>query len=279
MPPRFLVYTDLDGTLLDHDTYSFDKALPALRLLEEENIPLLINTSKSRGEIERYRSLLGNTHPFISENGGGIFIPEGYFSRKFRYDRASGGYLVIERGTPREILRGVLKSVASETGILLRGVSDMSMTELMEATGLDEESALLAMERSYSEPFLIIQGDEAEIVRKIAERGYNHTRGSRFHHILGDNDKGKAVRILTGIYRNESPSIKTIGVGDSLNDLPMLKEVDFPVLVRKRGGIYDSECRLGNMALADGEGPSGFNSALLKFFIKYEEKTSTENRI
>jgi hypothetical protein len=59
----------------------------------------------------------------------------------------------------------------------------------------------------------------------------------------------------------------------------MLKEVDFPVLVRKTGGIHDSECRLANMTLADGEGPSGFNSALLKFFIKYEEKTSTENRI
>ncbi|MEW6145342.1 MAG: HAD-IIB family hydrolase [Thermodesulfobacteriota bacterium] len=279
MRHKFLVYTDLDGTLLDHDTYSFDKALPALRLLEVENIPLVINTSKSRGEIERYRSLLGNAHPFISENGGGIFIPEGYFSRKFRYDRTYGGYHVIERGTPRDILRGVLSRVASETGISIRGISDMSLAEIMESTGLDEESAFLAMERSYSEPFLIIGGDEAEVGRKIAERGYSYTRGSRFHHILGDNDKGKAVRILTGIYRNESPSIETIGVGDSLNDLPMLKEVDFPVLVRKRGGIYDSGCRLGNATLADGEGPSGFNSALLKFFIKYEEKTSTENRI
>jgi mannosyl-3-phosphoglycerate phosphatase len=278
MPHRFLVFTDLDGTLLDHDTYSFDRALPALRLLDKENIPLVINTSKSRGEIERCRSLLGNRHPFVSENGGGIFIPESCFSRKFRYDRASGGYLVIEPGTPREELRDVLKSVADETGIRLKGLSDMSLSEIMEATGLDEESARLAMERSYSEPFLIY-GDEAAVVRKIAEKGYSHTRGSRFHHILGENDKGKAVRILSGIYRIESPSIVTVGVGDSPNDLPMLKEVDFPMLVRKKGGIYDSGCRLENLTLADGEGPAGFNSAILKFFIKYEGKTSTENRI
>lgn len=131
MPYRFLVFTDLDGTLLDHDTYSFDAALPALRLLEKENIPLVINTSKSRGEIEMYRSLLGNRHPFVSENGGGIFIPDGYFSRKFRYGRASDGYLVIESGTSRETLRVVLKSVASETGIRLRGISDMSLPEIM----------------------------------------------------------------------------------------------------------------------------------------------------
>lgn len=278
MPHRFLIFTDLDGTLLDHDTYSFDRALPALRLLEKENIPLVINTSKSRAEIERCRSLLGNRHPFVSENGGGIFIPDGCFSHKFRYDRASDGYLVIEPGTPREELRDVLKSVADETGIRLKGLSDMSLSEIMEATGLDEESARLAMERSYSEPFLIY-GDEAAVGRKIAEKGYSHTRGSRFHHILGENDKGKAVRILSGIYRIESPSIVTVGVGDSPNDLPMLKEVDFPMLVRKKGGIYDSGCRLENLTLADGEGPAGFNSAILKFFIKYEGKTSTENRI
>jgi mannosyl-3-phosphoglycerate phosphatase len=278
MPHKFILFTDLDGTLLDHDTYSFDEALPALRLLEKENIPLVINTSKPRGEIERYRSLLGNRHPFISENGGGIFIPDGYFSQKFRCDRTFGGYLVIEPGTPRETLRDVLRTVASETGIHLRGISDMSLPEIMEATGLDEESALLATERSYSEPFLIIGGDEGEVVRKIAEKGYNYTRGSRFHHILGENDKGKAVRILTGIYRYESPSVETLGVGDSLNDLPMLKEVDYPVLVRKRGG-YDSGCLFEKLILADGEGPSGFNSAILKFFIRFGEKLSSENRI
>lgn len=278
MPYRFLIFTDLDGTLLDHDTYSFDAALPALRLLEKENIPLVINTSKSRGEIEMYRSLLGNRHPFVSENGGGIFIPERYFSRKILCGRASDGYLVIEPGTPREELIVVLKSVADETRIRLKGISDMSLSEIMEVTGLDEQSARLAMERSYSEPFLIY-GNEEEVVRKIIEKGYNHTRGSRFHHILGENDKGKAVRILSGIYRNESPSIESVGVGDSPNDLPMLKEVDFPILVRKKSGIYDSGCRLENLTLADGEGPAGFNSAILKFFIKYEGKTSTENRI
>ena len=278
MPYRFLIFTDLDGTLLDHDSYSFDAALPALRLLEKENIPLVINTSKSRGEIEMYRSLLGNRHPFVSENGGGIFIPERYFSRKILCGRASDGYLVIEPGTPREELIVVLKSVADETRIRLKGISDMSLSEIMEVTGLDEQSARLAMERSYSEPFLIY-GNEEEVVRKIIEKGYNHTRGSRFHHILGENDKGKAVRILSGIYRNESPSIESVGVGDSPNDLPMLKEVDFPILVRKKSGIYDSGCRLENLTLADGEGPAGFNSAILKFFIKYEGKTSTENRI
>jgi mannosyl-3-phosphoglycerate phosphatase len=274
MQRRFVVYTDLDGTLLDHHTYSFDKAVPALRLLESEGVPLVINSSKTRPEIERYRSLLGNTHPFVTENGGGIFIPESYFSRSPGCDRKSGGYCIVELGAPREELKAVLKSVARESGIHLRCISDMSLQEIMEATSLDEESAAFVMERDYSEPFLIY-GDESEVGRKIIEKGYDHTRGSRFHHILGGNDKGKAVRILTGIYRSESPSIETLGIGDSLNDLAMLKEVDFPMLVQKKGGAYDEDCRLPNLTLAEGEGPAGFNSAILNFFVRYQGKTSS----
>ncbi len=280
MPDRFLIFTDLDGTLLDHDTYSFEPALPALRLLEKEKIPVIICTSKSRGEIERQRSLLRNNHPFISENGGGIFIPEGYFSHEFNYDKKLNGYHVIEPGSPRETLRGVLRSVAKETGIDMKSISDMSVSEIMESTGLNEESAGLAGERSYSEPFLIY-GDESGVEtvrRKLREKGYNHTRGSRFHHILGENDKGKAVEIVSGLYKTESGKLTTIGIGDSLNDLPMLRAVDFPVLVRKKGGIYESGFELENLILADGEGPSGWNSAILKFFINYEEKTATKNR-
>jgi mannosyl-3-phosphoglycerate phosphatase len=280
MHRRFVIFSDLDGTLLDHDTYSFEPALPALRLLKEQKIPLIISTSKSRGEIEKLRSLLGNNDPFISENGGGIFIPERYFAHRFPYDDKLNGYYVIEPGSPRETLRGVLKSVTEETGINIKGISDMSVSEIMESTGLDRESAKLAGERNYSEPFLI-HGYEVEIeavIKKIEEKGYGHTRGSRFHHILGNNDKGKAIKIVTGMYKKESPFVKTIGLGDSPNDLPMLKAVDFPVQVRKKGGLYESGLELANIILADGEGPTGWNSAILKFFLNYEEITITQNR-
>lgn len=84
-----LVFTDLDGTLLDHHTYSFEPALPALNALKEKNIPLIICTSKTRAEIEKWRLELRTDHPFISENGGAIFIPKGYFSHKFCLDRKS----------------------------------------------------------------------------------------------------------------------------------------------------------------------------------------------
>jgi len=78
MNNNILVFTDLDGTLLDSDTYSYKSALPALKLIKNKKIPLIFCSSKTKSEIEMYRKRIGNDDPFISENGGGIFIPKDY---------------------------------------------------------------------------------------------------------------------------------------------------------------------------------------------------------
>ncbi len=270
--PKVVIFSDLDGTLLDHDTYSFQSASEAIELIKSKNIPLVICTSKTRKEIELYRKLLDNKYPFISENGGGIFIPDSYFSIEFKYYKEIEGYKVIELGTPREALSVTLKSIAEEKDIDIRGFSDMTVKEIVKLTGLDEDTAKLAMERDYSEPFLINEDGKyaATIEEEINLKGYKHTRGGRFHHILDGNDKGKAVNILTDIYKQEFGSIKTVGIGDSLNDLPMLDAVDIPIIVQKPNGVYDQKIELSNLTYADGAGPSGWNSSILKLFINFD---------
>src|SRR5713226_6564538 len=79
---RHLIFTDLDGTLLDARTYSWAGAEPALAEIERRRIPLVLVTSKTRAEVEPLRRKLGHAHPFITENGGGVFIPDGYFNLK-----------------------------------------------------------------------------------------------------------------------------------------------------------------------------------------------------
>ena len=101
---KTLVITDLDGTLLDSETYSFDEALPAIRHIQTHNIPLILCSSKTRAEIETYRKQLDNGHPFISENGGGIFIPHGYFAAPVTGEEIDG-YQVIVLGTPYQEVR------------------------------------------------------------------------------------------------------------------------------------------------------------------------------
>ena len=51
MAERFLVYSDLDGTLLDHYSYQATDALPMLAQLSCANIPVILNTSKTYTEL------------------------------------------------------------------------------------------------------------------------------------------------------------------------------------------------------------------------------------
>lgn len=267
MPSEFVIFTDLDGTLLDHKSYSFEAALPALELIKSKNIPLVICSSKTRAEIELYRKLLNNSDPFISENGGGIFIPSTCFSHHFKHDKQVNGYKLIELGTPHKILIEVLDSIKRDTGLNLRGFSEMTIEELSEVSGLSRELAELAMMREYDEPFCIYgnENDKRCVRKEIIGRGLKHTEGGIFHHIMGDNDKGRAAKILISLFKRKFPSLKTIGLGDSFNDLPMLEAVDVPILVKKPSGQRDPRINVPNLVFAQGIGPEGWSNAILNF--------------
>ncbi len=259
-----LIFTDLDGTLLDNATKSFAPAMPALRRIEELGIPLICCSSKTRAEIEYYREKLGNRHPFITENGGAIYIPEGYFDFPFPHSFVHGQYRVIALGAPYERLRFILKRIAVELGITLKGFGDMNVDELANVTGLPVEEAGLAKQREYDEPFIIETGDEEDVVRAIRNKGYQITH-AQFLHILGASDKGKAVSSLKGLYRTKLDSIRTMALGDSPNDLSMFVKVDVPILVQKPDGSYDARITLHRLHRAEGIGPEGWNSAVMEF--------------
>jgi mannosyl-3-phosphoglycerate phosphatase len=262
--PKLVIFTDLDGTLLDRDTYSFGPAEPALRMTKIKNIPLVFTSSKTRAEMEIYRKKLENDHPFIPENGGAVFIPKGYFSFPYPYDRGLKEYSVLELGTFYFQIIEVLESIKKETGIRIRGFSDLSEKEISSLCGLSLEEAELAKKREYDEPFLI-EGEEKEIEivkRKIEEKGMNYVWGGRFHHILGKNDKGKAVEILKELYENQFFSISTVGIGDSLNDLPMLSAVDHPIFLKEKESVSPS-IPLKNVTCVEGTGPRAWNEAIL----------------
>jgi mannosyl-3-phosphoglycerate phosphatase len=251
-----LVFTDLDGTLIDHNTYSWKDAEPAINKLKVAKIPIIPCTSKTRTEIDFYRKKIGLGDPLISENGGAIFVPKGYFDSEYDYDKELDDYNVIELGRPYGDIRGTLDEMRSFGNIV--GFGDMSVEEVAKDTGLSLEEAKMAKEREYDEAFRF-NGDEEGLKRAIEKAGLSWTRGGRYWHIMGDNDKGKAVGILSKLYGN----CKTIGLGDSLNDLPMLKAVDTPIVVRKPDNSYDKGIDLPDLIKAGGIGPVGWNKAIL----------------
>jgi mannosyl-3-phosphoglycerate phosphatase len=269
-----IVFTDLDGTLLDLVTYSYEKSIAGVNRLKEIGMPLIFCSAKTRAEQEVYRRKLENFHPFIVENGGAIFIPRGYFPFSFEYHRSIDELLVIELGTSYEEVRQLLGKVIEEGGFHFRGFGDMSDEEVAEETGLDIESAKLAKQREYDETVVIASGAKQshitsgeidEFLRKIEQAGLNWTHGGRFYGVMRDNDKGKAVKIVTGLYREMWGEIETIGLGDSLNDLPMLSTVDIPILVQKRDYAWEN-IDVPNLHKVQGIGPDGWSRAIKEIF-------------
>lgn len=267
MTQRMVIYTDLDGTLLDHASYSLDESRPALQLALARSIPIVFCSSKTRAEIEVIRQDAGVSGPFIVENGGAIYIPEHYFRFEIPGSHKREGYDVLEFGTAHADLVKVLQRLEAELGANLRGFHEMTVEQVASDCGLSLEEARRAKLREYDEPFAIENG-RAEVENKLAKRivqlGLNLTRGGRYLHLLGDNNKGRAVQNLTGLFRRDDQELITVGLGDSLNDLPMLKEVDLPFLVRKPDGRYDDELlrQLPRVHLAEGVGPAGWNAAV-----------------
>ena len=260
---RVIIFTDLDGTLLDYYTYSCEVAMPLVTRLKRAVIEIVLCSSKTRAEIEMYRKRLGLNTPFIVENGGAIFIDRDYFTFPYEHHRAIGNYRVIELGIAYGEVRRILEGVRRENSLSFRGFGDMDDAQVAALTGLDMISAGRARRREYGET-LDLGGSERDIkhiLDRIKDAGLNWSRGSRLCSVASGSDKGIAVRVVTGLYNKKLGKIKTIGVGDSPNDEPMLAEVDFPVLVQKPGGCWEN-IELPNLYKVNGIGPEGWVVAI-----------------
>ena len=235
--------------------------------IRKKRIPLIFCTSKTRAEIEVYRRELSLKDPFISENGGAIFIPEGYFPQE-EAGRVTGGYNVIELGTKYDKLRRVLDEIRSRVDCRIVGFGDMTPEELSRDCGISLEEAGLAKKREYDEAFRMEGTDEEkeEVLNLIKKSGFHYTKGGRYYHLMGENDKGKAVRILTDLYRKKYPEVKTIALGDSGNDYPMLDNVDVPVLIKRPEGYSGFERK--GLIRSNRVGPAGWNDVVLSLIEK-----------
>lgn len=262
-----IIFTDIDGTLVDHSTYSFEPALPALNLIKKYHIPLIFCSSKTRAEIEEYRKKMEIFHPFISENGGGIFIPKDYFTHTFKYTKENDAYKIIELGIPYKKLYLVLDDIKTKLNCDIKGFFDMKPEEISSVCGLSFNEALLSKKREFDEAF-VIKGDnrlQNKVLEEIKRRGYQYTKGGRFFHITGENDKGKAVEILKALYEKKYSHIITIGLGDSFNDKPLLEGVDIAVLVKKPGGTHDPEIDIKGLIKVEGIGPKGWRDYIVSY--------------
>lgn len=268
--PFIVIFTDLDGTLLDHDSYSWRAADPALKHCKRLNIPIILASSKTRAEMGVLRNALGLRDPFISENGGGLFFPA------VNGEKAPAGASLVENmwqlslGTPYGQLVSALGEIREELGCNIRGFSDMQPEEISLVTGLDLDASRLAAEREFDEPFFLEDGagDTDLLYRAAHSRGLNITQGGRFYHLHGDNDKGEAANRLTAWYQEAHPRVLTAAFGDSPNDFEMLKQVDYPVLIRSSRDFPGIKDVISGVRMSREKGPKGWNTMVLNLLAE-----------
>lgn len=262
---RFIIFSDLDGTLLDHHTYSFQAASKALKVLKILDIPLILTSSKTLLEIREVQTELEINYPFIIENGSGICFPSESHSDLQNYEKIDETYVdVLGENYPKII--DDLRTLRNRYEFDFKGFHEMSVEEVMSITGLDYERASKAKKRLCSEP--IRWEDSSEKYQRFKNElqflGYRIFVGGRFLHIMGNSDKGKAVVKLLKYYQGkfETTKIKSIGVGDSPNDIDLLSVVDIPILVKRPDGTYIDVQIDKKVIHAPGIGPIGWGKAV-----------------
>jgi mannosyl-3-phosphoglycerate phosphatase family protein len=258
----YLVFTDLDGSLLDHDDYGYRDALPQLAELESRGIPVIPASSKTRAEIERLRGELGNGHPFIVENGAGVFIPVGYLPDQPTGTVERDGYWVYSTCPPRQTWLTVLEGLQQEFDGKFDYFHRAGVDGIARMTNLPRERAEEANQRDFSEPVKWL-GDAPELdffLGKLRAAGASVLRGGRFFSVCGDCDKGRALAWLRDAYccKLEAVHCHDIAIGDSANDCAMLEEAETALVIRSAAHDVPKLRRQSGVIYSESYGPAGW---------------------
>ena len=268
--PGLVIFTDIDGTLLDFYSYTFEPAKAAVRELKRRSIPLVLVSSKTRAEIVVLQKTLGIDMPFIAENGGAIFWPKSSTPEKPRGTKDDDGFWYKQLGAPYEKIRRCLVTFREEAGVKCEGFGDWTPQRVTEMTGLPAHVATLAKKREYDEPFVFDPMPPENLlqdhIETLSSNGFSVLRGARFFHLVGNVDKGRAVRELLRWYAKVEPvKPRSLAFGDSPNDWAMMKECDIAIAVKRPDGKYDPDLRAHRgIRLAGAPGPEGFNRMTLR---------------
>jgi len=223
-----VVITDLDGSLLDHHTYSWQPAARWLDTLIAARVPVVICSSKTTAEIVLLQSRMGlQGLPFIAENGALV-----QFTAPGLTDTPPTKIM----GHDYAAIRVVMQRLRDARGFAFLGFGDVDEKVIGEWTGLAPQQAMLARQRQASEAFIWHDSDArlVEFTSLLAKEGLGVTQGGRFYHVMSAaSNKGTAVRqLLQRFHQHDGRSWRSLGLGDGPNDISMLNEVDYAVIIK-----------------------------------------------
>ena len=272
-PVMPVIFTDLDGSLLDHYTYSFTAARPLLKKIKADAIPVVPVTSKTFSEVVKLRHALDNCHPFITENGAAIFIPRGYFKRKPKGFSVQGDFWVLRNCKPRAYWLALLWEKAADFADEYESFTTIVKKEgiegLAQLTGLSSVQASLSHQREHSEPIRWTGSEKRKkaFISTLSDTGAKLLQGGRFLSLGGQVNKGSALLQLQAIFKANYSSfnICSLAIGDSNNDIDMLEAASSALIIKSTNHQPPTLARVENTLLSDKPGPKGWVEGVSKW--------------
>ena len=261
-----LVFTDLDGTLLDHETYGFEPARFAIEQLKHKGVPLIFNSSKTFAEMRELHRAMGlEPSPMISENGAGVFLPKQQFERGSARWLDRDEYWLVAQSESRQYWLDVIKAFPRDE-LSIQTFDTLGTEGVAEITGLTLVAANLACQREFSEPTRL-QGSAQAItafIDFIRARGGQVQQGGRFNTISGDCDKGRSMQWLANlIAQTEGCEVRTLALGDAPNDLSMLYAADTGVWIRSAHLSIPAAVSSAGFVVTSKPGPQAWGDAVI----------------
>jgi mannosyl-3-phosphoglycerate phosphatase len=246
--PEIAVFTAMDGTLLDSETFSPGEAADVVRRLHAAGVPVIPVTVMTLEEIEPVATELGIRGTMILEGGGAIA----------RW--GDSAWDVEACGPPAETLLDVVREIEDRSGADLAVYSVLPDEEAARISGRSGAMLRGSLHRCFSEPFVISSGSVRDVMSAAASLGFSVRRGRRFFHLCRECDKGEAFARV----REEMACSVAIGVGGSMIDAEFLTRADVPIVVPRPDGSTDGELlrRVPSARLAPAPGPQGWAQAV-----------------
>jgi len=244
----FLVFTDLDGSLMEHDSYSMEAAKPALAELARRGVTPIFASSKTAVEIIAVQRASAITAPFICENGAAV------------YD--SSGKILTAFGLPRASWLDAVHQLRERLSLRFTGFSDWPAERIAELTGLSEGDAGRARSREFTEP-MIWQDTQANFQlfqSEIQKLSLTTLEGGRFISIQSQFDKGYAMKWWQA--RHNQPRPFLVALGDGPNDVSLLAAADAAVVIKSGKSDQLDPQGPATVIRTSIPGPAGWNDGI-----------------
>ncbi len=249
----WMVFSALDGTLLDAKTLSFEAARASLRRLMTAGIPLVPVTGKTFAEVRPLADVLGIDGPIVIESGGGIAR------------RVGSSWRMEACGAGTKALREAVPVIERRAGARLRLYSAMRLDEAAAASGLTGMDLRRSLQRNFDEPFVLESGSLSAVEKAARSIGLRVRTGGRFHHLSGPARKAAAaLRVRDEIAASSGAQPFVVALGYAPIDIEFLSLADIPIIMPRRNGAPDPllVAMLPEARIAPAAGPEGWAKAI-----------------